>query len=201
MTAEYHMGAEAKTPQARRYRGISYQKPIDRAKELIATIDLADTLCGPGQLRKVGETYTARCPLPDHEDRIPSFVVYPETNSWFCFACVRGGDVVELYRLANGYSERDAHTAAAFLLMEAGHEPPQRPASYFRKVERQKKTRDLVDDARLEVLTRRLWRCVFVPILAELEDEAERKAMARQLWPKVRARAKEMLAEGGGLRK
>lgn len=45
-------------------------------------------------------------PLPDHEDKTPSFVVYPANNSWWCFGCSRGPDVLDLYQFAHGYSEK-----------------------------------------------------------------------------------------------
>src|SRR5215211_4689637 len=171
MEAEYHNPNPANTPNTPRYRGISYTSPINTAKEAVPCIDLADRLAGPGKLHRVnGTTWSARCVLPDHEDRVPSFVVYPETNSFYCFGCLRGGDVVELARLAWGYDERDAHIAAAELLMEFGYELPERPPSWSRRQQRQKATRDLVEEARLEATTRRLWRAVFMPILSEIED-------------------------------
>jgi hypothetical protein len=34
--------------RTRRYRGISYTRPIDEAKRRVPVIDLADRLCGPG---------------------------------------------------------------------------------------------------------------------------------------------------------
>ena len=37
-----------------------------------------------------------RCPLPDHEDRTPSFHVYGAERGWFCFGCHRGGTVYDL---------------------------------------------------------------------------------------------------------
>lgn len=37
-----------------------------------------------------------RCLWPDHDDRSPAMQVYRETNSVYCFACGKGGDVVEL---------------------------------------------------------------------------------------------------------
>jgi CHC2 zinc finger len=185
----YHNPNPAKTPNTRRYRGISYTSPIDAAKEAVPVIDLADRLCGPGRLRKVGKEWAGRCPLPDHEDRSPSFTANPEKNVWFCHGCLRGGDVVKLAQLAWNYAERDSHVAAADLLHEFGHEIPQRPPAWLRKQERQKATRDLIQDARLEALTRRLWKYVFAPIVAEIEDPAEREQMARRLWPKVKANA------------
>src|SRR5215208_1680237 len=109
----YQKQSPVNTPHARRYRGISYTKPIDAAKEAVPTIDLADRLVGPGGMSRVGEKWVARCPLPDHPDKSPSFTVYPETNSFFCFGCLRGGDVVELARLAWNFDERDARGAAA----------------------------------------------------------------------------------------
>jgi hypothetical protein len=54
---------------------------IEAAKEAVPTIDLADLLCGPGKMRRAGDRWVARCPLPGHEDRTPSFTVYTETNS------------------------------------------------------------------------------------------------------------------------
>ncbi len=180
---------------ARRFRGVSYVKPITAAKEAVPVIDLADRLAGPGKMRRVGKTWATNCLLPNHEDRTPSFVVYPDTESFFCYGCLRGGDVVELYRLTNGYDERDAHVAAANLLMEFGHEVPQRPPAWFRKQHRQKTTRDFIYEAQLEAMTRRLWRSVFAPIVQEIEDEHQRKAMAQRLWPKVEANARYLLAQ------
>src|SRR5215213_1389852 len=161
-------------PEARteRYRGVSYAKPIDAAKEAVPVIDLADRLIGPAGLRRVGKEWSGRCPLPDHEDRSPSFTVNPEKNVWFCHGCMRGGDVVELARLAWGYDERDAHVAAAMLLMEFGHEAPQRPPAWFRKQERQKPRRDAVEQVKMNIVRRRLFRHLILPLVARLEDEA-----------------------------
>ena len=101
-------------------RGVSRVSVIAEAKAKVSSIDLADLLSGPGQMRPVGQTWVARCPLPDHEDRSPSFTVYTENNSWFCYGCLRGGDVIELARYAWGYEKSEAGSAAAMLLMKFG---------------------------------------------------------------------------------
>src|SRR5215208_4305349 len=91
--------------RTRRYRGISYTRPIEAAKEAVSVMELADKLTGSEDIGGLSR----RCPLPDHEDRTPSFKLYPETQSFFCFGCLHGGDVVELYRLAHGFDQREAH--------------------------------------------------------------------------------------------
>src|SRR5215210_5845538 len=168
--------------RTRRYRGVSYTRPIDAAKEAVQVIDLADRLCGPGGLRRVGSEWAGRCPLPDHEDRSPSFTVNPEKGVWFCHGCLYGGDVVELARLAWGYDQREAHIAAAMLLMEFGHEVPQRPESYFDKQARQGRIRDALEEAKVRRVQRRLYRWLFAPIIARFEDEYERLEEARIAW-------------------
>jgi len=137
---------------------------------------------GPCHLRRAGKEWVARCPLPDHADRTPSFAVNQAKNLWWCHGCLRGGDVVELARLAWGYDRRDAHVAAAMLLMEFGHEVPQRPPAWFRKQERQAPVRRALEDAARRRCQRRIYRWLFAPIVARLEDEAERLEEARASW-------------------
>ncbi len=87
------------------------RKPVDlgayaAADETVPVIDLADLLCGPAGncsgLRRIGDKWVGRCPLPDHSAKVPSFVVWPETNSWWCYGCSRGGGILDLKRLAGG---------------------------------------------------------------------------------------------------
>ncbi|MDQ3183219.1 MAG: CHC2 zinc finger domain-containing protein [Actinomycetota bacterium] len=170
--------------RTRRYRGVSYTKPIDAAKEVVPVIDLADRLTGPGSLRRVGKEWVGRCPLPDHEDRSPSFTVNADKGVFFCHGCLRGGDVVELARLAWGYDEIEAHVAAAYLLMEFGFEVPQRPPAWFARQARQKPVRDALEDAKVRSAQRRLMRRL-EPYLARIEDDAERRAEAFAVWEEL----------------
>ena len=185
---------QAEPARARRYRGVSYTGPIDEAKRLVPVIDLADRLIGPGGLRRVGKEWVGRCPLPDHADRTPSFTVNEAKNLWWCHGCLRGGDVVELARLAWGYDRRDAHVAAAMLLMEFGHEVPQRPPAWFRKQERQAPVRRALEGAAGAAAS-----AVFIAgcsrlIVARFEDEAERLEEARASWEDAGQMAAMMVA-------
>lgn len=42
-----------------------------------------------------GDKFVANCPFRDHSDNTPSFVLYPSTDSFYCWGCHRGGDVVQ----------------------------------------------------------------------------------------------------------
>lgn len=53
-----------------------------------------------------GSRYVALCPF--HAEEHPSFTIFPASNRWWCFGYRRGGDVIELIRLLEGISFRDA---------------------------------------------------------------------------------------------
>ncbi len=186
------MIAENPRERTRRFRGVSYTRPIDAAKEAVPVIDLADRLLGAGGLRRVGKEWAGRCPLPGHEDRSPSFTVNPEKNLWFCHGCLRGGDVVALAQLAWNYAERDSHIAAADLLHEFGHEIPQRPPAWYRKQERQKPVRDALEEVKVRSAQRRLMR-IFEPSLARIEDDDARRAEAFAVWDDLEVPARLMV--------
>jgi hypothetical protein len=57
-------------------------------------------------LKEAGQTCVGHCPL--HDDKSPSFHIYPDTNSWYCFGCKRGGDTIAFIRMRYGLSFRDA---------------------------------------------------------------------------------------------
>ena len=57
-------------------------------------------------LRKSGRTLRGLCPF--HNDTDPSLVVWPETGTWHCFGCGRGGDVIDFLREVEGISFLDA---------------------------------------------------------------------------------------------
>jgi hypothetical protein len=177
-------------------RGVSRRTVIEEAKEKVPVIDLVDLLCGPDKMRKVGQRWVSRCRLPGHYEKSPSFTVYPETNSWYCFGtCQRGGDVVDLAAAAWGYGEGEMVMAAAALLHEFGHEIPQRPPSWYAKQTRQKPVRDAIDRARFEHLRRRLFRALFKPSMLAIEDEEEREAEYRILWEATEPLAEMLLRD------
>lgn len=63
-------------------------------KELIETVrdrsDIVDLIGSYVTLRRAGSNYNGLCPF--HSERTPSFTVFPDTQSFFCFGCEAGGD-------------------------------------------------------------------------------------------------------------
>jgi len=170
---------QAEATRAPRYRGISYIKPIDEANRLVPVPDLAEKLSGaPGVKR--GRELAYICPL--HDDHNPSLRVDPDKGVWFCDPCLVGGDAVKLYRLVRGYDEREAHTAAAMLLMEFGFEPPQIPRSWHRKQARQRQTRAAVEETKKNIVRRRLFQHLILPLIDTIEDEEEHNRELDRAW-------------------
>ena len=67
------------------------------------TVSILD-LCGVHgiELKGSGDRRTALCPLPGHSEKTGSFTVYVKTNSFYCFGCATGGDVITLHRILKG---------------------------------------------------------------------------------------------------
>ncbi len=62
---------------------------VDEIKQKIEIIDFIGSYV---QLKKAGRNYKALCPF--HNEKTPSFVVFPDQGTWHCFgACGTGGDV------------------------------------------------------------------------------------------------------------
>jgi hypothetical protein len=81
-------------------------KRIDYAA-IKLNVDIVSYIERFGPLRQSGRTHRGKCSLPGHTDeRTASMYVYPDTNSFYCFGCNRGGDVIEYAKL-QGVSARE----------------------------------------------------------------------------------------------
>lgn len=77
------------------------------ADDIKARLDLVAYVSETVPLKKAGRNYNARCPF--HQERTPSFVVFPETQSWRCFgACAEGGDIFSYAMKQNGWDFMEA---------------------------------------------------------------------------------------------
>lgn len=73
-----------------------------------AAIDIVYVI---GRYVDLNESNTGLCPF--HPDTKPSFKVYPETQSWFCFGCNEGGDVIKFKMMIDGSNFMEAVTELA----------------------------------------------------------------------------------------
>ncbi len=77
-------------------------------------IEMLCSKFGPVLIPK-GRDLWGLCPLPDHNEKTPSFHVSPTKQQWHCFGCNRGGD---LFHLAMYYSQTTRTIDAARWLCE-----------------------------------------------------------------------------------
>jgi DNA primase len=63
-----------------------------RAERLKSEVPIASVIGEYTTLKHSVDHLLGRCPL--HEDKHPSLHVYPGTNSFHCFGCGEGGDVL-----------------------------------------------------------------------------------------------------------
>lgn len=94
--------------------------PEEFLRELRDNNDIISVAQGYVELKRVGARYSCKCPF--HSDDSPSCVFYPDTNSFFCFGCHAGGDVVTFVRLIENL---DYPEAVKFLAQRAGMALPE----------------------------------------------------------------------------
>lgn len=76
--------------------------------EIKARLDIVDFISHTVNLRKAGKNYTGFCPFHPNT-KTPSFIVFPETQTWRCFgACADGGDIFSFVMKREGYDFKEA---------------------------------------------------------------------------------------------
>ena len=63
--------------------------PVEDVKERVSVVDVVNAAV---RLQQSGRYLKGLCPF--HEEKTPSFFVFPERGTWRCFGCGRGGDVI-----------------------------------------------------------------------------------------------------------
>ncbi len=79
-----------------------HDRTIEQVRERAQILDLF----GPGNLKRSGREFLARCPW--HDDQRPSLTVSPKTNRAYCFVCARGVDAIGWLQDREGLTFTDA---------------------------------------------------------------------------------------------
>ena len=94
--------------------------PQSFIEELKMNCDIEDVISSYVQLRKRGRISTGLCPF--HSEKTGSFTVYPESQSFYCFGCGAGGDVIGFIRRIENLEYVEA---IKFLAQRAGMTVPE----------------------------------------------------------------------------
>ncbi|MDD2418581.1 MAG: DNA primase [Oscillospiraceae bacterium] len=93
--------------------------PDSFLQELVSRNPIEDVASSYVRTKQRGRTSVGLCPF--HGEKTPSFNLYPETNSFYCFGCGAGGDVITFVKRIENLSYIDA---VRFLSDRAGIKMP-----------------------------------------------------------------------------
>ncbi|MDW8060447.1 MAG: DNA primase [Thermomicrobium sp.] len=79
------------------------REDVERVRE---ATDIVELIGSTLQLRKAGKNYKALCPF--HQEKTPSFYVFPETQSFYCFGCGASGDALTFLMRTERLTFREA---------------------------------------------------------------------------------------------
>jgi len=89
-------------------------------QELKAKNNIADVVSSYVSLKRRGRNMVGLCPF--HNEKTPSFNIYPDNGSFFCFGCEAGGDVITFIRKIENL---DYMESVKFLAQRAGMTVPE----------------------------------------------------------------------------
>ena len=116
---------------------------MDPVEEIKARLDIVDIVSETVQLRKSGKNYIGFCPFHPNT-RTPAFVVFPETGTWHCFGCQKGGDIFTFVMEREGW---DFGEALKYLAQRAGVELQPASPQAAQQAEEHERLRQLLEEA------------------------------------------------------
>lgn len=153
---------------------------MDAAQEIKTRLDVADIVGEYLQLKPAGSgSFKACCPF--HQEKTPSFYVNRPRQSWHCFGCDQGGDLIDFVQRMEGLDfpetiqlladkagvQLPAFDAKAGTERKRIHELNDLAARFFRaqllKSPQAEKAREYVKKRGLDDLTVDVWRLGYAP--------------------------------------
>lgn len=80
--------------------------PQSFIQQLVSSCDIEDIISSYVVTKRMGRNLKALCPF--HSEKTPSFVIYGDTQSFFCFGCGAGGDVISFIMRAENLEYAEA---------------------------------------------------------------------------------------------
>ena len=122
--------------------------------------DIVDLIGGYVSLKRAGSNYNGLCPF--HSEKTPSFTVFPDNQSFFCFGCEAGGDAFTFIMRTENL---DYKGAIEFLAKRGGVELPADSREERRGVSRKRVFE-------MNLIAARFWReCLFDPNIGRVGME------------------------------
>ena len=136
-------------------------------EEIKDRLSLVDAVSKRVDLRKTGRTLTGLCPF--HSEKTPSFVVFPENNSYHCFGCGAHGDI---FTFVMRTENLEFVEALRDLARQAGIQLPSRSRNRG-EVERHTRLVE-INELAMQFFQGRLWGNGGKPALSYLRDRGLR---------------------------
>lgn len=180
----YQPEGKSTAPRTRQLSGIDAIKdavPVERyAADVVPS------------LKQVSKTQLrGRCPIHEGENA-SAFVVFLDTQRWYCHRCRLGGDVLDLSEMAERHG--DTWTAMLSLAQRYGVELPTKPERWRRYQDEKGAIRAAATTQVAKVYQRRLTK-VFAPLVLlggeTPEEELQHlEELSAALWPESLAMAR-----------
>lgn len=130
---------------------------VEAIKDRSDIVDLIGTYVS---LKRAGSNYNGLCPF--HSEKTPSFTVFPDNQSFFCFGCEAGGDAFTFIMRTENL---DYKGAIEFLAKRGGVELPTDGREERRGVSRKRVFE-------MNLIAARFWReCLFDPNIGKVGME------------------------------
>jgi CHC2 zinc finger len=136
--------------------------------------------------------FTGRCPMPAHEDKTPSFYIYPP-GRYHCYGCGGSGDVVDLEFYCGDYGE--LWEAMVSLAVEYGVKLPGRTERWHEAQERRVMYLDWAYQVIGEELSRRVFKVTVLPFMDAIIDQREREQALERAWERWQSKRWKTIAE------
>lgn len=79
----------------------------DAVAEIRDRTDIVDLVTGyVPSLKRTGRSFKGLCPF--HQEKTPSFIVFPDSQNFHCFGCGKGGDIFTFYMQVENVEFREA---------------------------------------------------------------------------------------------